>query len=335
MLTACQCRWGNKLHFLWASLKVRAVQALFANLPYLLAATVAGNRTAELSDAELATHYPVLGLGLAALFLVGIIADVYLLTRWAQARHDRVHLLSIHTAPWSVLEMAVATVAFFFLTIILGVISVFFLSEHKALALVVEMIFRGGLLVALVAYFRHRQTDWLQALGLVDRSRPESSPAVAGRSHIPVLQGAILYVGIFPALAVLVVVQERLCQAVGLEIKPQEIANLFITTDSRAVVALLTLFAVVVAPIFEEVLFRGLAYPVLKQRFGTGPALALVSGAFALIHFHLPSTVPLFALAGALALAYELTGSLLASITMHALFNATSVAMLLYVRSHP
>jgi membrane protease YdiL (CAAX protease family) len=45
--------------------------------------------------------------------------------------------------------------------------------------------------------------------------------------------------------------------------------------------------------------------------------------------------VPLFALAVALALAYELTGSLLASITMHALFNATSVAMLLYVRSHP
>jgi membrane protease YdiL (CAAX protease family) len=294
---------------------------LFANL---IAAT--GKTAAELSDAELAAQYPVLGLSLAALFLAGIVVDVYLLTRWAQARHDRVNLLGIHTAPWSLLEMAVATVAFFFLTIVLGVISVFFFAEHKAIALVAEMLFRAGLLVALVAYFRHRQTNWPRALGM---------PAVAGRSHIPVLQGAFLYIGIFPALAVLVVLQERLCQAVGLKIKPQEIANLFITTDSLTVVSLLTIFAVVVAPVFEEVLFRGLAYPVLKQRFGTVRALVAVSAAFALIHFHLPSTVPLFVLAVALALAYELTGSLLASITMHALFNATSVAMLLYVRSHP
>jgi membrane protease YdiL (CAAX protease family) len=306
------------------------VFSLFANL-----FAVAGNRTAELSDAEVATRYPVVGLGLAVLFLAGIIVDVYLLTRWAQARHDRANLLAIHTAPWSVLEMAVATVAFFFLTIVLGVISGFFLAEHKAIALGVEMLFRTGLLVALVAYFRHRQQDWIQALGLADRSRPEGLPAVAGRSHIPVLQGAFLFVGIFPALAVLVVVQERLCQAVGLKIKPQAIANLFIATDSLAVVYLLTVFAVVVAPVFEEILFRGLAYPVLKQRFGTARALVAVSAVFALIHFHLPSVVPLFALAVALALAYELTGSLLASITMHALFNATSVAMLLYVRSHP
>jgi membrane protease YdiL (CAAX protease family) len=307
------------LHFVWPSLKVRAVQALFANL-----FAAAGNRTAELSDAELATRYPVIGVGLAVLFLAGIVVDVYLLTRWAQARHDRVNLLGIHTAPWSLLEMAVATVAFFFLTIVLGIISVLFLAEHRAIALVAEMLFRAGLLVALVAYFRHRQTNWSRVLGL---SVELPAPAIA--------RGAFLYVGIFPALAVLVVLQERLCQAVGLKIKPQEIANFFITTDSLAVVSLLTLFAVVVAPLFEEILFRGLAYPVLKQRFGTARALAIVSGVFALIHFHLPSTVPLFALAVALALAYELTGSLLAAITMHALFNATSVAMLLYVRSHP
>ena len=80
--------------------------------------------------------------------------------------------------------------------------------------------------------------------------------------------------------------------------------------------------------------FRGFAYPGLKQRWGTWPALVIVSAAFAAIHLHLPSLGPLFALAMGLGLSYEFTGSLLAPITLHALFNATNVGMLLYVRVH-
>jgi hypothetical protein len=333
------------------------MQSWFANL---LAAT--GKTTADLSDTELATQYPVIGLSLAALFLTGIVVDVYLLTRWALARQDRVNLLTLRHTPWSLLEMVIATGIFLFVTFATEVVLAIFLSDQTAVILGTGIVLRGGLLVALVSYFRYRQTDWMSALGLT--ARPESrwgcsrlfedrNDAALHRSaatpipeptadqlppacpHWAVLRGAVLYLGIFPAMVILIVGQERLCRALGLDVKPQDIANLFITTHSPAIVALLTVFAVVVAPVFEEVLFRGLAYPVLKQRFGTGRALLMVSAAFALIHFHLPSVVPLFALAIALALAYELTGSLLAAITMHALFNATSVAMLLYVRAHP
>jgi membrane protease YdiL (CAAX protease family) len=100
------------------------------------------------------------------------------------------------------------------------------------------------------------------------------------------------------------------------------------------VVVLIAVFAVTIAPVFEEFLFRGFAYPVLKQRWGTAKALMVVSAAFAGIHFHLPSLGPLFALAVGLGLAYELTGSLLTPITMHVLFNAANVLMILYVRTH-
>jgi membrane protease YdiL (CAAX protease family) len=62
--------------------------------------------------------------------------------------------------------------------------------------------------------------------------------------------------------------------------------------------------------------------------------LTAVSAAFAVTHLHVPSLGPLFALAVGLGLSYELTGSLLVPITMHALFNATNVAVLLYVRAH-
>jgi membrane protease YdiL (CAAX protease family) len=86
--------------------------------------------------------------------------------------------------------------------------------------------------------------------------------------------------------------------------------------------------------LFEEVFFRGFAYPALKQRWGAPRALMMVSGAFALIHLHGPSIAPLFVLAVGLGLAYELTGTLVAPMVMHALFNATNVAMLMFVRYH-
>jgi uncharacterized protein len=86
--------------------------------------------------------------------------------------------------------------------------------------------------------------------------------------------------------------------------------------------------------VFEEFFFRGFAYPALKQRWGAGKALIAVSIVFALVHLHVPSMGPLFALALGLGLGYELTGSLLTPIIMHALFNTANVALLLYVRAH-
>ena len=57
-----------------------------------------------------------------------------------------------------------------------------------------------------------------------------------------------------------------------------------------------------------------------------------MSAAFALSHLHAPSFVPLFVLSIGLGLAYEWTGSLLAPVTMHALFNTIMMIRLLLLR---
>jgi membrane protease YdiL (CAAX protease family) len=147
--------------------------------------------------------------------------------------------------------------------------------------------------------------------------------------------GTVCFFAILPPLAITFVAYSQFCQLVGIKEKAQDIADLLAGSDSMAVVVLIAAFAIMIAPVFEEFLFRGFAYPVLKQRWGTWRALMAVSAVFAAIHFHLPSLGPLFTLGVGLGLAYELSGSLLAPITMHALFNATNVAMLLYVRAHP
>jgi membrane protease YdiL (CAAX protease family) len=50
------------------------------------------------------------------------------------------------------------------------------------------------------------------------------------------------------------------------------------------------------------------------------------------VHAHTPSVGPLFALGMAFGLAYELTGTIVAPVIMHALFNTANVLLLLYVR---
>ncbi|MBI2438138.1 MAG: CPBP family intramembrane metalloprotease, partial [Lentisphaerae bacterium] len=87
--------------------------------------------------------------------------------------------------------------------------------------------------------------------------------------------------------------------------------------------------AMIVAPVAEEALFRGMLLPLIMKRLGAGPAVLLSSALFALVHFHLPSFFPLFVLAAGLGLAYIYTGSLLVPIVMHALFNGMNLGLLL------
>lgn len=85
--------------------------------------------------------------------------------------------------------------------------------------------------------------------------------------------------------------------------------------------------AIVLAPIAEEIIFRGILYPTIK-RYGF-PRLALwgTSLLFALIHASAPIFIPLLVLALALTLLYEMTDNLLAPIVAHSLFNAINFAM--------
>jgi uncharacterized protein len=87
---------------------------------------------------------------------------------------------------------------------------------------------------------------------------------------------------------------------------------------------------VVIAPISEEFVFRGFLYGVLKRYAGGISALFFCGLLFALIHMHIPSLVPLFVLGCVLTFAYELSGSLLVPMTMHALFNTLTLVQVFF-----
>src|ERR1017187_429257 len=90
--------------------------------------------------------------------------------------------------------------------------------------------------------------------------------------------------------------------------------------------------AILLVPVTEEMLFRGILYPAVKQ-FGY-PRLALWSTSllFAAIHMNAVTFVPLATLALVLTMLYERTDNLLAPITTHVLFNALNFATLLVLQ---
>lgn len=81
--------------------------------------------------------------------------------------------------------------------------------------------------------------------------------------------------------------------------------------------------AIVVAPVAEEIFFRGFLYSALRSSFPIWAAVLIAGGIFGALHFFTgPLSVPPLILFGAiLCLLYEVTGSLYPSIALHAFNN--------------
>lgn len=88
--------------------------------------------------------------------------------------------------------------------------------------------------------------------------------------------------------------------------------------------------AIVLAPISEEILFRGILYPFVKQHFRPELAVVGTSLVFAVIHSNLMTFIPLFLFSLVLIWLYENTDTLLAPIVTHALFNAVNFTLFFF-----
>jgi len=121
-----------------------------------------------------------------------------------------------------------------------------------------------------------------------------------------------------------VYVLERL----GVEAAPQ------IAQQAIAVIEpwLTVLGIVVLAPIAEEVFFRGVVFNALLREGGRRWAYIGSSALFAVIHLEPVAMLPLFLLGLALCWVYQRTQNLLAPIAMHATVNGTAVAVVLLDR---
>ncbi len=88
---------------------------------------------------------------------------------------------------------------------------------------------------------------------------------------------------------------------------------------------IIVISACLIAPLAEEVIFRGYLYPVLKRFTEPVFAAIIVSVIFAIIHHNVAALAPLATLSILLIISYELTASLWVPIAIHSLFNGVNL----------
>jgi membrane protease YdiL (CAAX protease family) len=86
----------------------------------------------------------------------------------------------------------------------------------------------------------------------------------------------------------------------------------------------------VTAPFGEELIFRGVLYPLLRNRWGLWPGVLSSSLIFAVVHGDIAVGVSAFVLGIILALVFEYSRSLWSSVLVHVLNNGLKI-LLLYI----
>jgi membrane protease YdiL (CAAX protease family) len=180
--------------------------------------------------------------------------------------------------------------------------------------LVATLSFQGATWVLMAFFFRYHQVDWREGLGLKNKNLLRSLLLVLA------LVMVILIVA-YPLQAMSIALMDK----IGWKPADEEAVTLLTNASTPAAHLYLILFAVVLAPVAEEFIFRGVLFPFLKQFGLLKTAWLGASLFFAFIHLDAAIFLPLFVLSLALTWLYEKTDTLLAPMFAHALFNAVGV----------
>jgi membrane protease YdiL (CAAX protease family) len=184
-------------------------------------------------------------------------------------------------------------------------------SQAKALTLIIGTLsFHGVALVLTQQMLWDEHLSWEDAFGLL-------SPRL-GHALLLALVVAMAVVPIAWSLGQL---SAKLMSSFHVQPVVQGPVEMLQTAATVPMKLLIGFLAIVVAPIVEEIVFRGLIYPTLKQNGLPRLALWGTSLLFAVIHNNLAILLPLTFLAVVLTLLYETTDNLLAPILTHSLFN--------------
>ena len=105
---------------------------------------------------------------------------------------------------------------------------------------------------------------------------------------------------------------------------------LTLQSQDRIAIAILFITASVMAPIFEEIIFRGFLLSSLTRYVPVSGAIVISALVFAIAHLSLAELIPLATLGTILGVVYTRSRSLLASILVHSLWN-TGTLMTLFV----
>jgi membrane protease YdiL (CAAX protease family) len=183
--------------------------------------------------------------------------------------------------------------------------------------LIATLCFQGATWILMVFFF------WIQGI----RVRDGLGVTIKNILLAPLL-AIVAVVFVLPAAWGLQIASLWLMGKIHWKPQTEEAVSLITGANSKPEQIYLAVFAVILAPVAEEFIFRGVLFTSVKQLGFPKLAWIGVSLLFALIHGDAAIFIPLFVLSLVLTLLYEMTDSLLAPMVTHALFNAANLVLL-------
>jgi uncharacterized protein len=140
--------------------------------------------------------------------------------------------------------------------------------------------------------------------------------------------GAATFLVVMPLVAASEIAWTYALTSLGLPVENQDLMDVLQKTNSAWLVASLVAVATLIAPVAEELVFRGGLFRYFRTRAPRWTVILATSVLFGALHVHwggkfegLPSFLPLTVLAAVFCVAYERTGLIGTVIVAHALFN--------------
>ena len=227
--------------------------------------------------------------------------------------------------PWRA-EAVIQLVAGVFVCLCVGVVTAGLLRQAGVAAfkapdslanvLLATLSFQGAAWLLIFHFSKQHEINWRDAFGFRNANLKKSLLLAAG--VLALALPVVLCLEQFSVLAL---------EKLGWPPEDQRAVELIVNAKSAWLRGYLAFFAMVLAPVAEEFIFRGVLFPFVKQLGCPKLAWFGVSFLFALIHVNAPTLLPLFVLALVLTWLYQKTDCLLAPIAAHSLFNTANLVV--------
>lgn len=143
----------------------------------------------------------------------------------------------------------------------------------------------------------------------------------------------IVYLAVLIPMGLISFVYGLILQWGGVDIHAQDAIKIFMRLKDPGKMAMFYFDACILAPVLEEMIFRGFVFPLLRGMTGERVAIGVSAVMFSAAHYHLSSFLPLMFLGVILAKVYHVSGRIGYAVFLHAVFNAMTLGVLTLVKA--
>ncbi len=215
--------------------------------------------------------------------------------------------------PWGIFDIFIVLIMIFLLTNLISWLIGDFLNTLVPVQkfFISTLIQTGSILLAIIYFLIFKKAT----LGNIGFRK--------GRSifKVGVLGGLLIFI-------LVVVIGILIELLIPMEPNLQPFAQIVLEAKNNKEFFILLSIGSILAPLGEEIYFRGLVYPVFKKKWGIKKGMLLTGAFFALLHFDLIRFIPLMVGGAGLAYLYEKTGSIFTSMLAHGTWNGIMMVLL-------